>query len=142
MKRILGIDHGQARIGVAMSDELQMLAHPVETIALKPGVDAVKRIGEIVRQHNIDNIVVGVPRHMSGATGVSAENALAFCEKLRAAIGCKVIPWDERMTTLAAHRALHESGRKVKDSRHVIDQVAAQMILQGYLDRLAANLSS
>jgi putative Holliday junction resolvase len=99
-RRILGIDLGTARIGVAVSDELGMLAHPVETIPAGSGA------------------------------------ALAFAKKLEAILPCQVVTWDERLTTTAANRALRASGRKTRNSRHVVDQVAAQMILQGYLDSL------
>ena len=135
-RRILGIDLGRARIGVAVSDELGMLAHPVETIPAQG--DAIGRIAEIVREKNAERVVVGLPRHMNGSVGTGAAEALAFAEKLRARLPCAVITWDERMTTMAATRALRESGQNTRNSRSVIDQVAAQMILQGYLDGLQA----
>jgi putative Holliday junction resolvase len=133
-RRILGLDLGRARIGVAVSDELGMLAHPVETIPAQG--DAIGRIAEIVREKNAERVVVGLPRHMNGSVGTGAAEALAFAEKLRARLPCAVITWDERMTTMAANRALREGGKKTRDSRGVVDQVAAQMILQGYLDGL------
>jgi putative Holliday junction resolvase len=135
-RRILGIDLGRARIGVAVSDELGMLAHPVETIPAN--VDALKRIGQIVRDKNAERVVVGLPRHMNGSVGTGASEALAFADKLRGLLSCEVITWDERLTTTAANRALRASGRKTRDSRAFVDQVAAQMILQGYLDSLPA----
>ena len=135
-RRILGIDLGRARIGVAVSDELGMLAHPVETVPA--GGDAARRIAEIVREKNAERVIVGLPRHMNGSVGTGAEEALTFVEKLRTLILCEVVTWDERLTTMAANRALKESGRKTRDSRKVVDQVAAQMILQGYLDGLQA----
>ncbi len=134
MKRALGIDHGEARIGVAIADELGMLAHPVETIHVKDVTDPVARIAEIVARDKIGIIVLGMPRNMDGTYGPAAEKVRAFAEKLRAVCGCEVKLWDERLTSVAAQRALHEAGRNVKDSRKVIDQVAAQMILQGWLD--------
>jgi putative Holliday junction resolvase len=136
-RRILGIDLGRARIGVAVSDELGMLAHPVETIPAKG--DAARRIAEIVREKNAERVVIGLPRHMNGSVGIGASEALAFAEKLRASVGCEVITWDERMTTMAANRALRESGQKTRNSRGLVDQVAAQMILQGYLDALQSS---
>ena len=132
-RRIIGIDLGNARIGVAVSDELGMLAHPVETI---PGSGAVKRVAEIVREKNAERVVIGLPRHMNGAAGIGAAEALAFAKKLETILPCQVVTWDERLTTTAANRALRASGRKTRNSRHVVDQVAAQMILQGYLDSL------
>ena len=134
MKRALGIDHGEARIGLAISDELGMLAHPLETIHVKETADPVARIAAIVVRDQIGMIVLGMPRNMDGSYGPAAEKVRAFAEKLRAACGCEVKLWDERLTSVAAQRALHEAGRNVKQSRAVIDQVAAQMILQGWLD--------
>jgi putative Holliday junction resolvase len=133
-RRILGIDLGRARIGVAVSDELGMLAHPVETIPARG--DAAQRIAEIVREKNAERVVIGLPRHMNGSVGVGASEALAFAEKLRGCVACEVVTWDERMTTMAATRALRDSGQKTRNSRGIVDQVAAQMILQGYLDAL------
>lgn len=137
MKRALGIDHGEARIGLAISDELGMLAHPLETIHLKAVADPITHIATIVARDKIGQIVLGLPRNMNGTYGPAAEKVRAFAEKLRAACPCDVKLWDERLTSVAAQRSLHEAGRKVKDSREVIDQVAAQMILQGWLDSQA-----
>jgi putative holliday junction resolvase len=131
-RRILGVDFGRVRIGVAVSDELGMLAHPVETIPASR--DAAKRVAEIVREKNAERVVIGLPRHMNGSAGESAEEALAFAEKLRGLVSCEVVTWDERLTTVAANRALREGGQKTRNSRSFMDQVAAQMILQGYLD--------
>jgi putative Holliday junction resolvase len=136
-RRILGIDLGRARIGVAVSDELGMLAHPVETIPAT--ADAAQRIAEIVRAKDAERVIVGLPRHMNGSVGIGATEALAFAKKLQALLPCEVVTWDERLTTTAANRALRESGRKTRDSRGVVDQVAAQMILQSYLDSLPPN---
>jgi putative Holliday junction resolvase len=137
MKRALGIDHGDARIGVAISDDLGMLAHPLETIHIKEVADPVARIAELVASKDIGQIVLGLPRNMDGSYGPASEKVRAFGEKLREACGCPVKLWDERLTSVAAQRSLHEAGRKVKDSREVIDQVAAQLILQGWLDSQA-----
>lgn len=131
--KILGIDHGEARIGLALSDDLGMLAHPLETIAVKQ-TDPLLRIREVVAREKVSRIILGLPRNMDGTYGPAAEKVRAFAEKLRAAVTCEVQLWDERLTSVAAQRALHESGRNVKQSRPVIDQVAAQLILQGWLD--------
>ena len=133
MNPILGIDFGYARIGLAISDELRFLAHPLETISANK--DSVKRIAEIVRDRKIDKVVVGIPRHMSGEMGKAAQDALEFSAKLRAQVACAVDTWDERLTTVAANRALSATGKKTRQTRNIVDQVAAQMILQGYLDR-------
>ena len=139
MKRIMGIDYGTARIGIALSDELQMLAHPSETIALAKVADPVGRIAALVVEKDVELIVVGLPRHMNGAVGDSAEQASDFAEKLQSKVRCKVRTWDERLSTVAAQRALREAGKSVRQSRGYIDQVAAQMLLQSYLDSLPFN---
>ena len=134
-RRVLGIDFGQARIGVAVSDELGMLAHPLETI---PGARldaAAKRIAQLAREKDAEQVVLGMPRHLNGEMGAAAAEVIAFAERLRGLLPCPLIMWDERLTTTAAHRVLRDSGRKTRQTRGVVDQVAAQMILQGYLDR-------
>lgn len=134
VQRVLGVDFGHARIGVAVSDELGMLAHPLETI---PGtrIDAAaKRIAEIAAEKNVERVVLGMPRHMNGEMGVAATDVNAFAEKLRPLLTCPLLLWDERLTTMAANRALRDAGQKTKHTRGFVDQVAAQMILQGYLD--------
>ncbi len=133
MNPILAIDFGRARIGAAISDELQLLAHPLETIAANERSAA--RVAEIVRERKVDHVVVGIPRQLSGKIGTAASHTLSFVEKLKAILPCPVVTWDERLTTVAAHRALREAGKKTRATRGYVDQVAAQMILQGYLDR-------
>lgn len=137
MKRILGIDLGEARIGLALSDELGMLAHPLETIHTKEHADPLERIAQIVSREKIETIVLGMPRNMNGTYGPASEKVKGFAERLKTKTNCAVKLWDERMTTVAAQRSLHESGRNVKQGRAVIDQVAAQLILQGWLDSQA-----
>jgi len=137
MNPILALDYGRARIGAAISDQLQMLAHPLETI---PANDrAAFRVAEIVREKKIDHVVAGLPRQMDGQIGAAATEALQFVEKLRGILPCPVVTWDERLTTAAAHRALRDAGKKTRHTRGYVDQIAAQMILQSYLDRRAAN---
>src|SRR4051812_33377983 len=133
MNRILGVDLGTARIGLALSDELQMLAHPLETIAADK--NALNHIAEVARARTVEAVVVGVPRTMSGEVAAAATEALAFIDKLKPLLSCPIVKWDERLTTVAAHRALREAGRKTRETRGYVDQVAAQLILQGYLDQ-------
>ena len=137
MNRILALDLGRARIGVAISDELHLLAHPLETIPANQKPAA--RVAEIVRDKNVDHVVAGIPKRMDGQIGSAATEVLQFVEKLRAILPCPVVTWDERLTTVAAHRALRDAGKKTRQTRNYVDQVAAQMILQSYLDRRAAN---
>lgn len=135
MKRVLGVDFGRARIGVAVSDELGMLAHPVETIPSQHLEAAAKRVAAIAREKDVERVVLGMPRHMNGEMGAAAEEVNAFADKLRPLLQCELLLWDERLTTTAANRALRDAGQKTRHTRGVVDQVAAQMILQGYLDR-------
>ncbi len=144
----MGIDLGEARVGIAVADSLGMLAHPRETIrrAAEKGGAADKpvlaRITEIVRKDNVRLIVLGLPRNMDGTEGPAAAKARAFADGLRTATGCEVRLIDERLTTVAAQKALHASGRNVKQGRAVIDQIAAQMILQTFLDGEALRQST
>ncbi|MEI6715015.1 MAG: Holliday junction resolvase RuvX [Verrucomicrobiota bacterium] len=133
MNRALGIDHGDARIGLAISDELRMLAHPLETVPA--GKNALDHIAKVIKDRSVDTVILGLPKNMDGTKGPAAQKVEAFAEQLRGkATTTKVILWDERMTTVAAQRSLHEAGRNAKNSRAIIDQVAAQHILQGWLD--------
>jgi putative holliday junction resolvase len=137
---ILALDFGRVRIGAAISDELQLLAHPLETI---PAAEqAISRVAEIVREKNVDHVVVGIPREMRGGIGVAAREALGFVGKLRAILPCPVVTWDERLTTAEAERALRDTGKKTRQTRGYVDQVAAQIILQGYLDRRSTVLAA
>lgn len=135
-RRVLGIDPGEARVGVALSDDLGMLAHPLETIDASKH-DPCERIVELAAQKQACAIIVGVPRNMDGSFGPAAEKARALIERLGQRVACKVIPWDERLTTVSAQRALREAGRKAKDQRSVIDQAAAQILLQSWIDSQA-----
>lgn len=133
MPRILGIDPGDARIGVAVSDTLGMLAHPVETIHISK-IEPVGRIRELAGRYAVSSVVVGVPRNMDGSRGPAAQKSLDLIEKLREALTCPVVPWDERLSTVQAERNLRAAGRKARDQKTVVDQAAAQVILQSYLD--------
>ncbi len=134
MNRALGIDLGEARIGLAISDELGMLAHPLETIAVKIVADPIARIAEIVTRDKVGMIVLGMPRNMNGTYGPAAEKVKTFAQQLKERVACEIKLWDERLTTVAAQKSLHAGGKNAKQSRAVVDQVAAQLILQGYLD--------
>ncbi|PYL51464.1 MAG: Holliday junction resolvase RuvX, partial [Verrucomicrobia bacterium] len=133
-------DFVRARIGVAISDELQLLAHPLETILANER--ATSRVVELVRQRNVEHVVAGLPKRMNGQIGTAATEALEFVEKLRAVLPCPVVTWDERLTTVAAHRALRDAGKKTRHTRGYVDQVAAQIILQSYLDSRTANAAA
>ena len=137
--RFLGIDFGSSRIGIAISDDLGMLAHPLETIPNDSGF--LSRLRQIVLEKGVSRIVVGIPRNMDGSYGPAAEKAKLFLSELKSEFaGVQLIAWDERLTTVEAQRLLHAAGRDVKKSRPVIDQVAAQVLLQSYLDSVAGAL--
>jgi len=135
MSRVMAVDLGSVRTGVAVSDELGMLAQPWKTL---PGGDkALDAVSGAVAELKPSRVLVGLPRNMDGTYGPAAESARAFADQLRARVECAVELWDERLTTVAAQRALQESGRKARDQRGVVDQVAAQILLQSWLDRSA-----
>jgi len=134
----MGIDYGTARIGVALSDELQMMAHPAETIRVGTG-NPIARIAALAKEKSVEQIIVGLPRQLSGGHGESAKAAEEFANKLRAALRCEVRLWDERLSTVAAQRSLREAGKSTRQSRAYIDQVAAQILLQSYLDSRELN---
>jgi putative holliday junction resolvase len=138
VNQILGLDLGEARTGVALSDELCMLAHPLETIESGSAETVARRVQKIVAERKVDCVVVGLPRQMNGALGLAAKGAQRFVEKLRPLIPCEVVTWDERLSTVEAERALRDAGKKTRETRGIRDQVAAQIILQSYLDRLNA----
>ncbi|MBV8098384.1 MAG: Holliday junction resolvase RuvX [Verrucomicrobia bacterium] len=134
--RCLGIDFGSSRIGIAVSDDLGMLAHPLETIPNDS--EFLSRLQQIALEKGVSRIVVGIPRNMDGSYGPAAEKAKLFLAQLKSEFaGVQLIAWDERLTTVEAQRLLHAAGRDIKKSRPVIDQVAAQVLLQSYLDSVA-----
>ena len=139
MSRTMAVDLGTARTGIAVSDELGMLAQPWKT--LPGGESALEAVVAASQEIKPVRILVGLPRNMNCTYGPAAENARTFAENLRALVSCPVDLWDERLTTVAAQRALRESGRKARDQRGVIDQVAAQILLQSWLDRAPCDLS-
>lgn len=136
MNRALGIDLGDARVGIAVSDDLGMLAHPMETIQVKAG-RVMQRILEIIREKGTQTIIVGMPRNMDGSFGPAAQKAREFIEALKLETTARVVPWDERLTTVSAQRSLHEAGKNARAQKAMIDQVAAQILLQSWLDSQA-----
>jgi len=133
IKRWLGIDLGEARIGLALSDQLGAMAHPYKTVPASPRL--ADQIAELVRKEDVGGIVLGLPKNMDGTLGPAAAKAKTFADQLRAKLpDLRLVLWDERLTTVEAQRVLHTAGRNAKQSRRVIDQVAAQILLQNYLD--------
>ncbi|MFT5465853.1 MAG: putative Holliday junction resolvase [Verrucomicrobiales bacterium] len=135
MPRILAIDHGDARVGIALSDELAMLAHPFETIHVGK-TEPIPRIVELVSEHAVETIVLGLPLKMDGSEGAAVEKVREFAASLQSKVGehVRIVEVDERLTTVTAQGILNAAGHKTRETRGVIDQAAAVVILQDYLD--------
>jgi len=131
-EKILGLDLGSVRIGLALSDELGWMAHPWQTLARSP--QSVKEVVRLAEEKKITTIVVGLPRKLDGTYGPAAEACRSFAQELQQQTSAKVVLWDERFTTAMAARQLQEAGRNQKKQRSIIDQAAAQQILQSWLD--------
>ncbi len=132
--RILGLDHGDRRIGVAISDEMGLTAQPLLTLHRTQRRQDMRSLARIARRHGCTAIVVGLPLHMSGDISPRALAAKEFAAALEENLKLPVILWDERLSTAEAHRHLDAAGRAAHTRKEVIDQVAAVLILQSYLD--------
>ena len=137
--RILALDHGTKRIGVAISDELKMIAQPLEFILTEPFADFLARLKEIIRSKEVEMILVGIPRNMNGSYGPAALKVQEFVAVLKETIGVPIQTWDERLTSMQANRFLIEAGVRRSKRKDKVDQTAAAILLQSYLD--AENLS-
>ena len=134
MGRVLGIDHGDVRIGIALSDETAFLASSLCTVdSTRAGLD---RIVSLIDEHQVEKIVVGLPRNMDGSYGPATEKVRRFIEKLKDRTAVPIFEWDERLSTVSAHNALREAGLDARKRKGVVDKVAAQIILQNYLDSI------
>ena len=132
MGRILGIDHGDVRIGIAMSDETEFLASPLTTV--RNGKSAVDEIIALIKDHHIEKIVIGLPLNMDGSLGPATEKVRMFSGKLSAKTNVPIFENDERLTTVTAHHNLREAGLDGKKRKGGVDMAAAQVILQDWLD--------
>jgi putative Holliday junction resolvase len=133
--RVLGVDVGTVRVGVALSDATGTLASPLETVKRAKDESDLDRLAALVVEHEVTEVVVGEPRHLSGASGASAEDADAYSRALAGRIGdVPVHRVDERLSTVTAAQSLREAGRDSRAQRSVIDQAAAVVILQQFLD--------
>jgi putative Holliday junction resolvase len=138
MSRWLGLDHGDRRLGVAISDAAGILATPLRTLAVQGVRDAVAQVAALAGPHGVTGIVVGLPLHMDGREGERAVLARRFLTKLQAALpGMDIRTWDERWTTRSVERMFAETGTRRERRKELVDQLAAQQILQGFLDSLA-----
>jgi putative Holliday junction resolvase len=132
--RIMGLDVGNRRIGVAVSDGLGLTAQPVLTLIRKKPREDLRSLARLARKYSCQEIVVGNPLHLSGDEGRQAAKTQAFAQLLADETKLPVHLWDERLTTMEAHRILYESGRPRTEHRSLVDQVAAVIILQGFMD--------
>ena len=135
----MGLDYGTKTVGVAVSDGLSLTAQGVETIERKEENKLRRtcaRIEELIKEYQVEKIVLGFPKHMNNDIGERAEKALEFGEMLKRRTGIEIVMWDERLTTVEAERTLMESGVRRENRKQYVDQIAAVFILQGYLDSL------
>ncbi len=130
--RILGIDHGDVRIGIAMSDETAFLASPLTTV--QNGKAAIDEIVALVVEHKVETIVVGLPLNMDGSCGSATKKVRKFSQKLAEKTSVPILEMDERLTTVTAHHNLREAGLDGRQRKGVVDMAAAQIILQDWLD--------
>ena len=132
--KIMGLDYGEARIGVAISDELCMLALPLDTVCEKDRGLQLQKTAEIARQNKVQKLVVGYPKHMDGTVGHRAQYTEQFAIELSQMLDIPYEMWDERLSSTEAHRILEEGGVSGKKRKTKVDKIAAVIILQGYLD--------
>ena len=132
--RILGLDYGSRRIGVAICDELGMTAHGLATIARRNREADLDTIAELVRHHDVERIVIGYPLRLDGSEGIQCEKINRFIRRLEMRSSIPVIRWDEALSTKEAEELLRRRGIHREKRREVVDRVAASVILQGYLD--------
>lgn len=132
---ILGIDFGSRRAGIAVSDELNLMAHPVGVFDVGKREMFLNRLERVIEERKVLEIVVGMPVHLNGTVGAKAQEAVEFAEWIRGRFSMPVHLWDERLTTLEGTKLLLSQDRSRRQRRKIIDSVAAQILLQGYLDK-------
>ena len=135
--RILALDPGTKRIGVAVSDEMQMIAQPLEFILAAPFADFLARLKQIIHEKEIELILIGMPRNMDGSYGPAALRVQEFVAVLKDAVPIPIQTWDERLTSAQAQRFLIQGGVRREKRKLKVDQTAAAILLQSYLDSLA-----
>jgi len=132
--RILAIDHGTVRMGIAVSDELKMIAHPMEFIPAEPFAAFLARLKEILRDKEVELVLVGMPRNMDGSYGQAALKVQEFVTALKDAITVPIRTWDERLTSAQANRFLIQGNVRREKRKEKVDSMAAAILLQSYLD--------
>ncbi|MBN1669836.1 MAG: Holliday junction resolvase RuvX [Kiritimatiellae bacterium] len=134
MPRILGVDYGERRLGFALSDPGGTIATPLRVVASGGGEQGLEAVRRICGETGAERVVVGLPLSLDGTHGPASETTLAFVRALREVLDVPVETWDERLTTRAAERVLIEAGTSRAKRKRVIDKLAAQIMLQSYLD--------
>lgn len=137
--RIMAIDYGDARTGVAISDAMGLLAGFTTVIHSRKSEVVQEELVKLIAQHKVEELVMGFPRNMDGTEGPRADLYRAFAGQLEEKSGMTVNLWDERRTTIEAHQILHTGGKKMKQHKNTVDAVAASLILEGYLTRKKRN---
>ena len=140
MKRILGLDLGQKTIGVAISDPLGSTAQGLTTIRRGSKEKDIEDLKKICDEYKVETIVIGLPKNMNGTIGPSGEIAMAFGKLLEEEFQIEIKFWDERLTTVAAHKAMLEADLSRNKRKKIVDKVASTYILQGYLDMISRQL--
>ena len=135
--RILALDHGTKRIGIALSDELKMIAQPLEFVLAEPFTAFVRRLKEIIREKEVELILIGMPRNMDGSYGPAALKVQEFIAVLKDLVAIPIKTWDERLTSAQAQRFLIQGGVRRQERKEKVDKTAAAILLQSYLDSLA-----
>ena len=134
--RILAIDHGSKRMGIAVSDELKMIAQPLEFIPAEPLAGFLTRLKELIRDQQVELILVGLPRNMDGSYGPAAQKVQDFVAALKGALTVPIKTWDERLTSAQANRLLIQGNVRREKRKEKVDKMAAAILLQSYLDSL------
>jgi len=135
--RILALDHGTRRIGIAISDELKMIAQPLEFVPAEPFAAFLARLKELLRDKEVELILVGMPRNMDGSYGPAALKVQDFVAALKNAVTVPIHTWDERLTSVQANRFLIQGNVRREKRKQKVDKMAAAILLQSYLDCLA-----
>ncbi|MCL2740014.1 MAG: Holliday junction resolvase RuvX [Oscillospiraceae bacterium] len=134
--KVIGVDLGEKRTGIAVSDNLEMMAHPLKTIRHDKVSTLIEEILQIIKEHNIERIIIGKPINMDGTEGARVSKTIDFAGKLAEETDIEIELVDERLTTVTAHNILNESGvRGSKNRKNIIDTLSAVIILQQYLDK-------
>ncbi len=132
--RILALDHGTKRIGVALSDETKTIAQPLEYILAEPFADFLERLKKLLLEKEVDLILIGMPRNMDGSYGPAAQKVEVFVAALKSAITVPIKLWDERLTSTMANRILIQGKVRRDQRKEKVDKMAAAILLQSYLD--------